>query len=46
MRYHCRVMSDDYRARPVSYDIRLWGHRVKNDGSLGERHLDYVWAWD
>lgn len=26
-------------------ELRLWGRRIKKDGSLGVRHLDYVWHW-
>lgn len=25
--------------------LRLWGRRINKNGSLGVRHLDYVWQW-
>lgn len=26
-------------------ELRLWGRQVKKDGTLGVRHLDYLWRW-
>jgi hypothetical protein len=26
-------------------ELRLWGPQIKQDGSLGIRHLDYLWQW-
>jgi hypothetical protein len=26
-------------------ELRLWGRQIKKDGSLGVRHLDYLWQW-
>jgi hypothetical protein len=27
-------------------ELRLWGRQINQDGSLGVRHLDYLWQWD
>lgn len=48
--YHPGVQ--DFRPQYVTVELddagrltqlRIWGRQVKADGSLGKRHLDFVW---